>query len=98
MEENKKPSKTAIEGVKNEESFPFLVGTRKLSRPFRVGGGRCGLSTAAVRVKGGDEPGPGTRPDPPERAPLSRLLVTHRVNLIPGNCIRQQGGTAKIRQ
>ena len=70
MDESKKPSKTAVNGVKNEESFPFLMGTRKLSRPFRVGGGRCGLSSASVRVKGGDEPGPGgTRPDAPARSP-----------------------------
>ena len=70
--ENRKPPKTAIEGVRNDVSFPFLMGTRKLSRPFRVGGGRCGLS-ASVRVldkKGGDEPGPGERPDPP--APPAR--------------------------
>jgi hypothetical protein len=57
MGESKKPSRTAVEGVRNDVSFPFLVGTRKLSRPFRVGGGKCGLS-ASVRVlekkKGGD--------------------------------------------
>lgn len=66
MDESKKPSKTAVTGVKNEESFPFLMGTRKLSRPFRVGGGKCGLS-ASLRVldkkKGGDGPAP-SRPDP----------------------------------
>jgi hypothetical protein len=71
MDESKKPSKTAVSGVRNEDSFPFLMGTRKLSRPFRVGGGKCGLS-ATVRVldkkKGGDGPsnsGPdGGRSDP----------------------------------
>ena len=69
MGENRKPPKTAIEGVRNDVSFPFLVGSRKLSRPFRVGGGRCGLS-ASLRTLGGDEPGPGgTRPDAPARAP-----------------------------
>ena len=56
-DESKKVSKTAVDGVRNDESFPFLVGTRKLSRPFQVGGGRCGLS-ASVRAldkkKGGD--------------------------------------------
>ena len=65
-DESKKPSKIAVKGVKNEESFPFLMGTRKLSRPFRVGGGKCGLS-ASLRVldkkKGGDGPAP-SRPDP----------------------------------
>lgn len=49
--------KTAVSGVRNEVSFPFLMGTRKLSRPFQVGGGRCGLS-ASVRAfdknNGGD--------------------------------------------
>ena len=91
---DEKPSKTAVNGVKNEESFPFLMGTRKLSRPFRVGGGRCGLS-ASVRVlkKGGDEPGPGNRSDPlgpPAPSPLIPLAVRLTVRLIPGNCIRQQ--------
>ncbi|MBZ0260158.1 MAG: FecR domain-containing protein [Hyphomicrobiales bacterium] len=47
--ESKKPAKTAVAGVRNDVSFPFLVGTRKLSQPFRVGGGKCGLS-ATVRV------------------------------------------------
>lgn len=68
-DENKKPSKTAVNGVRNEESFPFLMGTRKLSRPFRVGGGKCGLS-AAVRVldkkKGGDGPGRGDSGNDPK--------------------------------
>jgi hypothetical protein len=66
MGENRKPPRTAIEGVRNEVSFPFLVGSRKLSRPFRVGGGRCGLSASLRVLKGGDEPGPGDRPDPPD--------------------------------
>ena len=58
MGESKKPSKTAVAGVRNDVSFPFLVGSRKLSRPFRVGGGKCGLS-ASVRAlgKGGDSGG-----------------------------------------
>jgi hypothetical protein len=53
--------KTAVKGVRNEVAFPFLMGTRKLSKPFQVGGGRCGLS-ASVRTfdqkKGGDGPQP----------------------------------------
>lgn len=49
MGESRKPAKTAVAGVRNDVSFPFLVGTRKLSQPFRVGGGKCGLS-ATVRV------------------------------------------------
>ena len=51
--------KTAVKGVRNEVSFPFLMGTRKLSRPFQVGGGRCGLSASARAFdekKGGDGP------------------------------------------
>ena len=59
MEESSRPSRNAVNGIRNEESFPFLMGTRKLNRPFRVGGGKCGLS-ASVRVlekkKGGDGP------------------------------------------
>lgn len=47
--ESRKPAKTAVAGVGNDVSFPFLVGARKLSQPFRVGGGKCGLS-ATVRV------------------------------------------------
>ena len=47
-EDSKRVSKTAVNGVKNEESFPFLVGTRKLNRPFQVGGGKCGLSASAT--------------------------------------------------
>ena len=38
-------------------SFPFLMGTRKLSKPFQVGGGKCGLSASARnpnKAKGGD--------------------------------------------
>ena len=56
MGESGKPSKTAVAGVRNQESFPFLVGTRKLSRPFQVGGGSCGLSRTA---KAGGEEGSG---------------------------------------
>lgn len=69
--ESKKPAKTAVEGVRNDVSFPFLVGSRKLSRPFRVGGGKCGLSgsvRAIEKKKGGDGPGNsdpnGGGPDP----------------------------------
>ena len=58
MDENKKPSKTAVDGVKNEESFPFLMGTRKLSRPFRVGGGRCGFPPQQCVLRVGMNPGP----------------------------------------
>ena len=39
--------KTAVKGIRNEVSFPFLMGTRKLSKPFQVGGGKCGLSASA---------------------------------------------------
>jgi hypothetical protein len=50
--------KTAVKGVRNEVSFPFLMGTRKLNRPFQVGGGRCGLSASAAGApankKGGE--------------------------------------------
>ncbi len=48
MDVSTEPSKTAVNGVRNEVSFPFLMGTRKLSKPFQVGGGKCGLS-ASVR-------------------------------------------------
>jgi hypothetical protein len=58
-EESKKRSKTAINGVQNEVSFPFLVGTRKLSQPFRVGGGNCGLSKAVIRRLNEDSGGRG---------------------------------------
>jgi hypothetical protein len=68
MDVSTEPSKTAVRGVKNEVSFPFLMGTRKLSKPFQVGGGRCGL-TASVRnpnkMKGGD--GVKSEPEPPSR-------------------------------
>ena len=71
MEESKKPSKTAVAGVKNNVSFPFLMGTRKLTRPFHVGAGRCGLSTAMRAPKGGkgaeEGPGRGNERDPPDR-------------------------------
>ena len=57
MDDSKTPTKTAVGGVKNEQSFPFLMGTRKLSKPFQVGGGKCGFS-ASVRnpnkAKGGE--------------------------------------------
>jgi hypothetical protein len=51
--------KAAVKGVKNEVSFPFLMGTQKLSKPFQVGGGKCGLSASARafdQKKGGDGP------------------------------------------
>jgi hypothetical protein len=55
---------TAVKGVRNEVSFPFLMGTRKLNRPFHVRGGKCGYS-ASARVldkdKGGDNFGSDTR-------------------------------------
>jgi hypothetical protein len=56
----------AVKGVRNEVSFPFLMGTRKLSRPFQVGGGRCGLSASArySNQKDGSD-GAGTKPDRP---------------------------------
>jgi hypothetical protein len=60
MDESAKPSKTAVNGVRNEVSFPFLMGTRKLSKPFQVGGGKCGLSAsvrAPNKMKGGDGAG-----------------------------------------
>jgi hypothetical protein len=60
MDVSTEPSKTAVRGVKNEVSFPFLMGTRKLSKPFQVGGGRCGLSASARnpnRAKGGEGSG-----------------------------------------
>ncbi len=55
MGESRKPAKTAVAGVRNDVSFPFLVGSRKLSRPFRVGGGKCGLSASvrAIENEGG---------------------------------------------
>lgn len=53
----------AVKGVRNEVSFPFLMGTRKLSRPFQVGGGKCGLSTT---VRNFDKKGSGGD-GPPER-------------------------------
>ena len=49
--------KTAVKGVRNEVSFPFLMGTQKLSQPFQVGGGKCGLSASVRNLdkkKGGD--------------------------------------------
>jgi hypothetical protein len=49
--------KTAVSGVRNEVSFPFLMGTQKLSKPFQVGGGKCGFSASARspnKAKGGD--------------------------------------------
>ena len=62
MGESRKPAKTAVAGVRNDVSFPFLVGTRKLSRPFRVGGGKCGLSATvrAIDEKKGGEGGGGS--------------------------------------
>jgi hypothetical protein len=46
MDDSTEQSKTAVSGVRNEVSFPFLMGTQKLSKPFQVGGGRCGLSAS----------------------------------------------------
>ena len=60
--------KTAVKGVRNEVSFPFLMGTRKLSQPFQVGGGKCGLSASARNFdKNNDGGGGDTVPerDPP---------------------------------
>ncbi len=51
-------SGTVVIGVKNEESFPFLTGTRKLRKPFQVGGGSCGVSK--VRLRRVNEDGGGT--------------------------------------
>ncbi len=52
--------KIAVKGVRNEVSFPFLMGTRKLSRPFQVGGGNCGLTASLRKLdkknEGGDRP------------------------------------------
>jgi hypothetical protein len=57
LDDSTEQSKTAVSGVRNEVSFPFLMGTQKLSKPFQVGGGKCGFS-ASVRnpnkAKGGD--------------------------------------------
>jgi hypothetical protein len=64
LDDSTEQSKTAVRGVRNEVSFPFLMGTQKLSKPFQVGGGRCGLSASARnpnKAKGGD--GGGTNPD-----------------------------------
>ena len=68
MDVSTEPSKTAVRGVRNEVSFPFLMGTRKLSKPFQVGGGRCGLSASARnpnKAKGGD----GVKSEPEPRSP-----------------------------
>lgn len=59
MDESAGQSGTAVSGVRNEVSFPFLMGTRKLSRPFQVGGGRCGLS-ASAGAPGNKEGGDGS--------------------------------------
>ena len=57
LDDSTEQSKTAVSGVRNEVSFPFLMGTQKLSKPFQVGGGKCGLSASARnpnKAKGGD--------------------------------------------
>ncbi len=46
MDASTEPSTTAVRGVRNEVSFPFLMGTQKLNKPFHVGGGKCGLSAS----------------------------------------------------
>jgi hypothetical protein len=56
LDDSTEQSKTAVSGVRNEVSFPFLMGTRKLSKPFQVGGGKCGFSSTVRnfdRTKGG---------------------------------------------
>ena len=55
----KTEAKTPVNGVGNAVSFPFLTGSRKLTQPFRVAGGSCGLTT--VRVL--QEERSGSRPD-----------------------------------
>lgn len=68
LDENTEKSKTAVRGVRNEVSFPFLMGTQKLSKPFQVGGGKCGLSASARnpnKAKGGD----GTLPESSSERP-----------------------------
>lgn len=62
MDDSKTPTTTAVSGVRNEVSFPFLMGTRKLSQPFQVGGGRCGLS-AGVRSLDKKQGGDGVKSD-----------------------------------
>lgn len=62
--------KTAVKGVRNEVSFPFLMGTRKLNRPFQVRGGKCGLSASLRNFDKKNEGGGGL--DKPERAPPTR--------------------------
>lgn len=56
-------SKTVVNGVKNEEAFPFLVGTRKLKQPLKVSGGSCGLSKVRIRRVNEDSRGGGTNSD-----------------------------------
>ena len=60
-EAGKQRSKIVVNGVKNEETFPFLTGTRKLSQPFRVGGGSCGLSKIQIRRVNEDGSEEGTK-------------------------------------
>ena len=55
-------AKTAVRGVRNEVSFPFLMGTRKLNRPFHVGGGRCGFTASARNFDGLKEGGGADKP------------------------------------
>ena len=54
--------KAAVRGVRNEVSFPFLMGTRKLNRPFHVGGSRCGLTASARNFDGLKEGGGADKP------------------------------------
>ena len=54
--------KAAVRGVRNEVSFPFLMGTRKLNRPFHVSGGKCGLSASALNFDGLKEGGGSNNP------------------------------------
>lgn len=61
MGQGKERSKSVVNGVRNDVSFPFLVGTRKLSQPFRVGGGNCGLSKRVLRRVNEDSGGRGTK-------------------------------------
>lgn len=62
--------KVAVKGVRNEVSFPFLMGTQKLSRPFHVGGGKCGLSALVRNFDKKKEGGSGLeKPEPSNEEP-----------------------------
>ena len=63
--------KAAVKGIRNEVSFPFLMGTRKLSRPFHVGGGKCGLSASALKLDKINGGGGGNTPIRGEEGPRS---------------------------